>query len=168
MVPLHHRPVGIVGEQEREIAGITAISSSPSFWKKLPQRIGQGLVILIPVLLLVLLILYPLAAIILQSVFPNLFAASPNLNPSWQALQEVFQISQNYLALFNSMGLAGITAVLSCILGTLLAILSRRTDMPLGRFLDIPVWIVFFTPSFLIGESWSLTLIRGGIPDQYL
>ncbi|HEV2583113.1 MAG TPA: ABC transporter permease subunit, partial [Ktedonobacteraceae bacterium] len=168
MVPRQYRPVGVVGEQEQGIADIAAIPSSPSFWKHLLQRLLQGSVIVLPVLLLALLILYPLAAIILQSVFPNLFAASPNLIPSWSALQEVVQNSQNYLALFNSMWLAGITALLSCIIGASLAILSRRTNMPLARFLDIPVWIVFFTPSFLIGEAWSLTLIRGGIPDQYL
>jgi iron(III) transport system permease protein len=34
--------------------------------------------------------------------------------------------------------------------------------------IDTLVWIVFFFPSFLIGEAWSLFFIRGGIPDQYL
>ena len=40
--------------------------------------------------------------------------------------------------------------------------------MPLRRFIDGLVWLVFFTPSFLMGEAWSLVFIRGGIPDQYL
>jgi len=126
------------------------------------------LVVGIPVVILVLFVLYPLAAIILQSIFPQLFADSPSFVPSLAALQQVTANKENALALFNSLWLSGITAVLAAILGTILAILARRTDLPLRRTMDILVWMVFFMPSFLIGEAWSLIFIRGGIPDQYL
>lgn len=126
------------------------------------------LVIGIPALLLVLFVLYPLAAIILQSIFPDLYAPSPSLVPSLDALKQITAHSENYTALVNSLWQSGITALLAALLGTMLAILARRTDIPLRRVMDILVWIVFFTPSFLIGEAWSLVFIRGGIPDQYL
>ncbi len=144
-----------------------ALPSSSSLNSSWIRRIGQVLVILIPTLLLFLFVLYPLAAIILQSVFPNLYTANPDLIPSFAALREITKNKENYIALGNSLWLGAITALLASILGTALAILARRTDIPLRGAMDILVWIVFFTPSFLVGEAWSLVFIRGGIPDQY-
>jgi len=132
------------------------------------RRSSQVLIVAIPVVILVLFVLYPLAAIILQSIFPQLYAASPSLVPGIEALQQVTANKENALALFNSLWLSAITAVLAAVIGTILAILARRTDLPLRRTMDILVWMVFFMPSFLIGEAWSLIFIRGGIPDQYL
>ena len=132
------------------------------------RRAGQVLVIGVPVVVLVLFVLYPLAAIILQSIFPQLYATPPSFAPSLDALKQVTATPENYKALFNSLWLSGVTAVLACFLGTTLAILARRTDLPLRRTMDTLVWIVFFIPSFLVGEAWSLTMLRGGIPDQYL
>lgn len=132
------------------------------------RRAGQVLVIGVPVVVLVLFVLYPLAAIILQSIFPHLYATPPSFAPSLDALKQVTATPENYKALFNSLWLSGVTAVLACFLGTMLAILARRTDLPLRRAMDTLVWIVFFIPSFLVGEAWSLTMLRGGIPDQYL
>jgi iron(III) transport system permease protein len=117
---------------------------------------------------LILFVLYPLAAIILQSVFPNLYALNPDLVPSLEPLRQVFAHAINYQALGNSLWLSGVTAVLASMLGTLLAVLARRTDLPARGIMDTLVWMVFFFPSFLLGEAWSLVMIRGGIPDQYL
>jgi iron(III) transport system permease protein len=146
----------------------STMPSSPFSRGMLWRRGGQLLVIGIPVVLLVLFVLYPLAAIILQSIFPQIFATSPSLVPSLDALKQVASDPQNYQALFNSLWLSGITAILAALLGTTLAILARRTDLPGRGLIDTLVWIVFFFPSFLIGEAWSLFFIRGGIPDQYL
>lgn len=132
------------------------------------RRLGQVLVIGVPVVILVLFVLYPLAAIILQSVFPNLYATNPSLIPSLDALKQVTANPQNYLALTNSLWQSAVTAVIASFLGTVLAVLARRTDLPFRGLMDTLVWIVFFTPSFLIGQAWSLFFIRGGIPDQYL
>ncbi|MBO0789452.1 MAG: iron ABC transporter permease [Ktedonobacteraceae bacterium] len=126
------------------------------------------LVIMVPGLLLLLFIVYPLAAIILQSVFPHIYDPLPTLVPSLDGLKTVFTTSQTYFAFLNSLWLGAITALQASILGTVLAFLARRTDLPLRRAMDGFVWIVFFIPSFLIGEAWSLIFIRGGIPDQFL
>ena len=168
MVPRQHRSVTAVEEQEQGSIAKAVLPSSPFSKQTLLRRSVQVLIIVVPVLILLLFIIYPLAAIILQSVFPNLYAANPSLVPSLAALKEVTRSPVNYLAFVNSLWLAGITAVLAAVLGTSLAILAKRTDLPFGRAMDTLVWIVFFTPSFLVGEAWSLFFIRGGIPDQYL
>lgn len=166
MVPRQYRSVASVEGQ-----GVVGTSTMP-FWRfierVLLRRLGIVLVIGIPLLLLLLFVLYPLAAIILQSIFPQLYASSPSLTPSLDALRQVVANPQNYQALTNSLWQSGITAVLASVLGTLLAVLACRTNLPMRRTMDTLVWIVFFTPSFLIGEGWSLIFIRGGIPDQYL
>ena len=176
MVPHQHSAVTSLEEQNQggvtDIKPVTPLpssplSSSPSSARSLLRRGIQALIMLIPVLILLLFIIYPLFAILLQSVFPNLFAIQASIAPNLSALIEVVKDPQSYLALGNSLWQGAITAILAAILGTFLAILSRRTDLPLRGAMDTLVWIVFFTPSFLIGEAWSLIFIRGGIPDQF-
>lgn len=169
MVPQQYSSI-TAGEDQGSVVQTTLPSSpfSPFLRRTWVRRTIQVLVITIPVIILLLFVLYPLAAIILQSVFPNLFAAQPNLIPSFAAFQEVMKNPESYLALAASLWQGAITALLASLLGTVLAILARRTDLPLRSAMDVLVWIVFFTPSFLIGEAWSLVFIHGGIPDQYL
>jgi iron(III) transport system permease protein len=168
MVPRQHRTITTVESQEKGIVNNSTMPSSSFSARIFLRRAGQVLAIGVPVVVLVLFVLYPLAAIILQSIFPHLYATPPNFAPSLDALKQVTATPENYKALFNSLWLSGVTAVLACFLGTTLAILARRTDLPLRRAMDTLVWIVFFIPSFLVGEAWSLTMLRGGIPDQYL
>src|SRR5579875_3228830 len=167
MVPRQYRAITTDKQQQGMVTTVTIPSSSFSPLTLL-KRGGQALVIVLPVLVLLLMVIYPLAAIIIQSVFPNLYAFRPSLIPSLAVLTAVTQNPQNYLALVNSLWLSGITALLAIVLGTMLAVLAKRTDLPLRRSIDMLVWIVFFMPSFLVGEAWSLFLIRGGIADQYL
>lgn len=126
------------------------------------------LIIAVPILLLVLFMLYPLAAIILQSIFPDLYAASPNLTPNLNAISSVFSQPHNYLALGNSFWLGIATAIVASIIGTALAVLVGRTDLPGRKIIDTCVWIVFFTPSFMLGEAWSVVFLRGGTLDHYV
>jgi iron(III) transport system permease protein len=168
MVPQQHSSVATVEEQEQ---GVAVQSTAPlmSFTQSSLFRYASVvLVVGVPVLLLFLFVLYPLAAIILQSVFPNLYTTKPNVLPSLSALAQVFSSPLNYQALGNSLWLSAVTAIIASLLGTILAVLARRTDLPLRGTIDTLVWIVFFFPSFLLGEAWSLVIIRGGIPDQFL
>lgn len=146
----------------------STLPSQPLIRSTLFRSLSVLLVVGVPVLLLVALVLYPLAAIVLQSVFPDLYAINPDLIPSMRALSEVFTSPLNYRALGSSLWLSAITALIASALGTILTVLTRRTDLPWRGTIDTLVWIVFFFPSFLIGEAWSLVIIRGGIPDQYL
>jgi len=168
MVPHKHRSINVAENQEKGIVNTFTTPSSLFSAKSLLRLVGQVVVIGVPVIVLVLFVLYPLAAIILQSVFPQLYANVPSFTPSLDALHQVFTSAQNYSAFINSLWLSATTAVLACLIGTILAILARRTNIPLRRTMDTLVWIVFFMPSFLVGEAWSLIMLRGGIPDQYL
>lgn len=132
------------------------------------RRIGQVLVIGVPILTLILLIFYPLAAIILQSIFPNLYAAKPDLTPQFGLIGQVLSQKHTYIAIFNTLWLSIITVFITCCLGTLLAILTERTDLPGRRIFRLLVWLVFFTPSYMLGEAWTLILIPGSLPDHYL
>jgi len=165
MVPQQHRSITTV-EEQGSVAQVALPSSSFSF-PSLVRRVGQVLVILIPSVVLFLFVLYPLAAIIFQSIFPHLYTANPDVIPNLDALRQVVASRESYIALGNSLWQGAITAILASLLGTVLAILARRTDIPIRGAMDTLVWIVFFTPSFLVGEAWSLVFIRGGIPDQY-
>ncbi|HEY3992288.1 MAG TPA: iron ABC transporter permease [Ktedonobacteraceae bacterium] len=167
MVPQQHRAITTVGEQEQGSVEQSTLPTSTFRRSAFLRYAGVALIVGVPVLILVLFVLYPLAAIILQSIFPNLYALNPNLVPSLGPLVQVFSSAINYQALGNSLWLSGVTALLASVLGTLLAVLARRTDLPLRGTIDTLVWIVFFFPSFLLGEAWSLVMIRGGIPDQY-
>ena len=99
--------------------------------------------IAVPIAALILLVFYPLAAIILQSVFPNLYAAKPNLIPQFDTINQVLTHPITLKAITNTLWISGITAVLTCVFGTLLAILTERTDMPGRRIFRLMVWLVF-------------------------
>lgn len=166
MVPQQYSSI-TAGEEQGSVVQST-LPSSPFSRRTLLRRTIQAFIIAVPIVVLFLFVIYPLAAIILQSIFPNLYAAQPDLVPSFAAFREVAKNPESYIALASSLWQGAITALLASLLGTVLAILARRTDLPFRGAMDILVWIVFFTPSFLIGEAWSLVFIRGGIPDQYL
>lgn len=168
MVPRQYHPIATTAEQPQGRTERSALPLLALNWSALWRFAGVALVVGVPVVILVCFVLYPLAAIILQSVFPNLYALNPSLAPSLEPLAQVFSRAINYQALGNSLWLSAVTALLAALLGTLLAVLARRTDLPLRGTLDTLVWMVFFFPSFLLGEAWSLVMIRGGIPDQYL
>lgn len=131
-------------------------------------RLGQRLVIGVPLILLLVLIFYPLAAIILQSVFAHLFTAPISPAPDLSAIGRVFTNRQSYTALFYSLTLGAITAIAAGLIGTLLAVLMQRTDVPLRRVFEIGVWMVFFTPSFMLSEAWSLVFTYNGFLSTYL
>ncbi|HEY9152794.1 MAG TPA: ABC transporter permease subunit, partial [Anaerolineales bacterium] len=145
-----------------------AVPFSPFSRVVLARAASTGLVVGLPVLVLVLFVIYPLAAIILQSVFPNLFAVQPNLVPNLSSIGQVFGNPANYHALINSLTISGLTAVIAAALGTIMAVLIKRTDLPFRGLMETLVWMVFFFPSFLLGEAWLLVVLRGGIPDQFL
>ncbi|MGD9844352.1 MAG: ABC transporter permease [Variibacter sp.] len=69
-----------------------------------------------------------------------------------EAFSPVFQ----QRAIFNSLVLAGSVAVISTAVGTVLAWLSTRTDMPGGGLIRALVLAAFVTPSFLGALAWIL------------
>lgn len=124
------------------------------------------LAVLLPVGVLLVLVVYPLATIVVQSVMPDLFSRTPSFALSLDPIQRVFSDPGSYRAISFSFGLATVVALGCACLGTSLAILTARTDMPGRQVVDLMVWVIFFTPSFLFGEAWTILMLRGGTIDQ--
>ncbi len=135
-------------------------------WRRLARWVGGSAITLLPVLALLLLVVYPLAAIVIQSVFPNLFGIQPDATFSLAALRQVFAHRESYQAVAASVTLALVTCVGAVVIGTGLAVLARRTNLPGATLIDTFVWIVFFTPSFLLGEAWTVLMFKGGTLDH--
>lgn len=131
-------------------------------------RLTGSLALSVPLALLFLLVVYPLAAIVIQSVFPKLFALHPSLAISLAPLTDVFTNRGSYQSIVVSAVLGLCTAASSAVLGTILAICARRTLAFMGGTIDLLVWVVFFTPSFLLGEAWTILMFRGGTIDHFI
>jgi hypothetical protein len=75
MVPHEHHTITSADGPEAGIVKIFTMPASSFVARAISRRAGQVLVIGVPIIVLVLFVLYPLAAIILQSIFPQLYAA---------------------------------------------------------------------------------------------
>ncbi len=157
----------MVPEAEAEQTASATVTAL-MFRRRLLRVAGGSLVTILVVSALVILVIYPLAAIFIQSVFPNLFALNPDTHFSLYALQQVFTDKSSYKSISASVLLALITSVGASCIGVVLAVLARRTSFPGAKFIDFFVWIVFFTPSFLLGEAWTVLMIRDGTIDHFI
>ncbi len=135
--------------------------------RRVPGILG-ALLTAIPLILLLLLVVYPLAAIVIQSVLPGLFLAVPDLTPTVDPLRRVFTDPGSYRAVTFSFGISAVTAVGAAAVGMALAAVVERTDVPLRKVVDLMIWVIFFTPSFLFGEAWTILMLRGGTIDQFI
>lgn len=129
-------------------------------------RLGEFALSLLTVLVLAGLIVYPLLAIMVQSVVPGLFDAHPDLTPTLANLRALITERSNAQAVLNSAGMGLAVAVGATLIGVPLAVLTTRTNVPMRRVMDALVWVVFFTPSFVMASSWLVLVSTGGIIDQ--
>ena len=68
----------------------------------------------------------------------------------------------------NTLWLGVAVAVAATLIGSMLAVLFQRTDLPGRRFFDTLVWINLFTPSYLVALAWELLFARGGFIDNVI
>lgn len=129
-------------------------------------RLGDLSLNVAAVALLSVLIIYPLLAIAVQSVIPGLFDPHPNLTPTFSNLRAVFTDPTNVQALLNSTSMGLSVAVGATLIGLPLAYLTERTSMPLRGLVSGLIWVVFFTPSFVMASAWLVLISTGGIIDQ--
>lgn len=114
------------------------------------------------ILVLLSLVAYPLGSILLQSVFPQLF--DKGFQPfSFQSFGTIFKDSYTYQAIVNAFIFGGGTAILASIMGTFFAILVHRKWVYGGKVVGLFIWIIFFTPSYLVAEGWVLMLQDKGV-----
>ena len=129
---------------------------------RLPALAFSGLV----VLALLVLVLYPLLCILVQSVAPRLFDQPASLALSLAPFGRAFSSREIYGAMLNTLWLGALVAVLGTVLGAALAVLLARTDLAGRRLFKALVWINLFTPSYLVALAWEDAFSRGGFIDS--
>ncbi|UOF90951.1 ABC transporter permease subunit [Fodinisporobacter ferrooxydans] len=117
-------------------------------------------------LVLFILIVYPLAALLLQIVFPHIFDSTMSFLPSIQPLVQVFADKGNYMAVLNSLGIGITAAILAAMIGTITAFGSVKAAKMTRNMLNVSVWTIFFAPSYVIAEGWMILMQDGGIFAQ--
>jgi iron(III) transport system permease protein len=134
------------------------------FNKLSKSSIKQSVLIWPSILVLLGLIVYPLGAIILQSIFPQLF--SQGFHPfSLKSFTSIFSQNYTYHSILNAILFGLGAAAVSAALGTFFAILVHRKWVYGQKFINIVIWLIFFTPSYLVAEGWVLMLEDKGVVD---
>jgi len=124
------------------------------------KRFGVGQVILgIAVLVLVVLVVYPLSTIIHQS-----FKFEGHL--SLVNYSEVVQKAAYFRALRHSLEVATLSTIFATLIGTFLAWLVARTDLPLQGFLRAAFVLPFIIPPFIGALAWLQLLGRVGYLNE--
>ncbi len=115
---------------------------------------------------LVVLVLGPMAAVLLQAFMPGAFTGQPR-GIGLGGLMEIFERPLWRRALWNSLFLATIAAVIGGLMGSGLAILRHGARPVLGPALDVAAWAIIILPSFILAQGWILFASRGGLANQW-
>lgn len=118
-------------------------------------------------LLLWILVLGPLIAVLLQVAIPGFFSGNRQFG-RLDLLLEVFRRPLWQRALYNSLVLSISTAIMGTLLGAGLAMIRSRWHFPTARWLDVSVWLLLVTPSFIIAQGWVLFAAHNGVAAQLL
>lgn len=120
----------------------------------------------IVVFALVILILAPLGAVLLQAFLPGALTAGVRTS-SPASLLDIFTRPLWKQALVNSLLLSLFAAVLGGAIGTSLAFFRHRIRMASAGLIDISAWLILILPSFVIAQGWVLFAGRAGIANQW-
>lgn len=118
-------------------------------------------------LVLLILVLGPLVAVLVQVAVPGFFFGNRHFG-QMDLLFEVFKRPLWQRALQNSLVLSISTAVMGTLLGTGLAIFRSHRQFPTARWLDVSVWLLLITPSYIIAQGWVLFASNNGVAAQWL
>jgi len=114
--------------------------------RKLHIDIGQ-FILGLTVILLLILVVYPLGKVFLKSfIYEGKF--------SFENFIEIAQKPGNYRALLHSIEVAFISTIFAIIIGTILAWLVARTDLPMRKFLQAAFLFPFIIPPFIGAIAW--------------
>lgn len=112
--------------------------------------------------LLTLLILYPLASVIIQAVFPGIFFGDLKIG-QLGLLLDIFRLPLWRQSLVNSLILGLGTMILATMIGCILAAARTIWSFRTAQLLDLAVWVLLITPSFIIAQGWLLFASAHGI-----
>ncbi len=113
-------------------------------------------------IILFVLVLYPLAAVIIQVLLPGVFFGNWQLG-DLKLLLEIFNRPLWQKSLENSVLLGLGTTLLATVLGGMLATIRSSWSFPTAKLLDASVWLLIITPSFILAQGWVLFAAGGGI-----
>ncbi|MGN7455948.1 ABC transporter permease [Paenibacillus pasadenensis] len=116
---------------------------------------------------LFVLILLPLLAVVIQVLFPGIFFGTLKTG-DLSLLLDIFRRPLWYASLKNSVLLGLGTTVLATLLGGALAFARSRWAFPTARLLDISVWLLLITPSFILAQGWVMFAAPDGLAAQRL
>ncbi|RXZ80864.1 iron ABC transporter permease [Paenibacillaceae bacterium] len=125
-------------------------------------RLGGGVT-----LLLFLFIFLPLAAVLINVIFPGLFFGQLQFG-GFKLIGEIFHRPLWAKSLQNSLILAIGTAVLGTIIGGVLATIRARWHFAAAALLDVAAWLLLIAPSFMIAQGWVLFASADGLVNQWL
>jgi len=118
-------------------------------------------------LILFVLVLYPLAAVMIQVLLPGVFFGNWQLG-DLSLLLDVFHRPLWQKSLENSLLLGIGTTVLGTLLGGCLAMLRASWSFPTAKLLDASVWLLLITPSFILAQGWVLFSAGNGLAAHVL
>ncbi|OWR27694.1 ABC transporter permease [Saccharibacillus sp. O23] len=126
------------------------------------NRLGWAVTIALAVL-----VLFPLAAVIVQVLLPGIFFGSLNIGDPGLLL-DLFERPLWRKSLENSLLLGVGTAVLGTLLGTVLAMARMQWKFPGARLLDAAAWVLFIMPSFILAQGWIMFSTGSGLAASVL
>jgi len=115
--------------------------------------------------ILAILVIFPLAAVIIQVLLPGVFFGELAIG-NLSMLLDIFKRPLWRKALENSVLLASCTTLLATLLGGTLAMIRSSWKFPTAKLLDAAVWILLITPSFILSQGWMMFSAKSGFAVQ--
>ena len=144
---------------QRPVAGEQSSARRPSRFSGLGFRSVNGLAAILVLVLIVL----PMLALLIQAFWPNVFSVTPNWQFSLEGFASIFGSPYTFRAVFDSFGLAIFTAIVATIMGGGVAFLLEWVTIPGQGFFNGFLWLVLLSPSFLIGDGWQFLIGPSGV-----
>jgi iron(III) transport system permease protein len=104
------------------------------------------------VIVLAFLVLYPILAVVINSLLPSRVFQSQGL-ATWRS---AFADADVVTAIFNTLRVQLGTQGISLPVAIPIAWLLARTDLPFARWLEFGFWILFFLPALGVTQGWLL------------
>ncbi|CAM3547759.1 ABC transporter permease [Marinicrinis lubricantis] len=117
--------------------------------------------------ILAILVLFPLAAVMIQVLLPGVFFGEWQLG-NLSLLLDVFHRPLWQKSLENSVVLAVGTTALGTLLGGMLAMIRSTWQFPTAKLLDAAVWVLLICPSFILSQGWVMFSSQSGFAAQLL
>ncbi len=137
-----------------------------TYINKIKNGLFERLDSLLGVCAMLILVVYALFALLIQSIFPHIFDKNSSLVPSINGLVNVFSDKMNFLAVYNSFTIGIMATIIAVVLGIFAAVAVKNMGRRLSKVTNALIWITFFMPSYVITQGWIISLQDGGIISQ--